>query len=111
MIRHHSAIKSYSCDQCDKVCNTKDALRRHVRHVHESHPAKHKCDICGKAFHKLLILREHIASHTGAILYRCEWCSKPFRSIANKYSHLRKLHPIEWELNRKTKSFCKTVTD
>lgn len=109
MLRYHSAVTEYSCDQCGRLVSSKESLRTHIRLVHESHPAKHKCSLCGKAFRKLLILREHMATHTGAILYRCDYCSKPFRSIANKYSHLRKVHPTEWEQNRATKKFCKTV--
>lgn len=43
-----------------------------------------------------------MATHTGDILYTCQWCAKTFNSSANFHSHRKKAHHHEWEeANRK----------
>lgn len=41
-------------------------------------------------------LTEHMARHTGRILYRCPFCPKTFSSSSNYFSHRKNKHPVEF---------------
>ena len=40
--------------------------------------------------------QEHMASHTGDVLYSCDFCDRTFNSSANRASHRKKMHPQQW---------------
>ena len=51
--------KGYSCDRCDFLAPTKEALRTHES---KDHP-KYSCNTCGKQFLKAETLKRHVESH------------------------------------------------
>lgn len=100
MRRHNEEGITYSCNVCGKIAPNQSALQSHIRYVHSSERT-YSCSICEKSFKKPLNLKEHMTTHTGEVLYSCPHCPKTFNSNANMHSHRKKVHPKEWEANRK----------
>ncbi|XP_050091324.1 transcription factor grauzone-like [Anopheles aquasalis] len=96
---HNEAGQTFKCDQCPHESPNSRAMANHKQRVHVD--LRFECDVCGKRFKRQLYLKEHIALHTGKPLYSCEICGATFNSNANKYSHRKNKHPVEWEALRK----------
>lgn len=98
----HDTSKVYNCDICGKISSSRNAMIEHRNFVH-FREQKHKCEYCGKGFKRPLALKEHLTTHLeGVALYSCPWCDRTFNSKANFYSHRKKLHPLEYETNKKS---------
>lgn len=100
MFRHEDEKNIYICNICGKRSPNARALSEHKKYAHLAQRT-HKCTFCDKAFKRALALREHMTLHTGEILYTCPYCPKTFNSSANLHSHRKKIHPKEWEENRR----------
>ncbi|XP_035904949.1 transcription factor grauzone-like [Anopheles stephensi] len=97
---HTEAGQTFQCDICTQQCPNSRALTNHKQRVHVEE--RFKCEECGKLFKRQLYLKEHVAAlHTRKPLYSCEVCGATFNSNANKYSHRKNKHPVEWEARRK----------
>lgn len=44
------------------------------------------------------VLQEHIARHTGEVLYKCQFCTKTFNNNANKSKHRNRIHSQEYAM-------------
>ncbi|XP_013098801.2 transcription factor grauzone [Stomoxys calcitrans] len=98
-VAHHDGSTVYVCGECGKIAATETALRSHKKYVHQAE-RKHKCTICDKAFKVAVVLREHMATHTGEDLYTCPHCPRTFKVSSNMHHHRKKAHPKEWAEGR-----------
>ncbi|EDW02178.1 GH20040 [Drosophila grimshawi] len=100
--RHNASSEECKCNICGKVSPNRSAMLSHQSYVHNTDRA-HGCSVCNKKFKKAINLKEHMATHTGEVLYKCPHCPKTFNSNANKHSHRKKCHPKEFEEARKAR--------
>lgn len=103
MLRHKRANERYYCDVCNREFTSKKRMSAHRKYVHATESQLFQCTMCDKSFKRPISLKEHMAAHTGQLLYTCSYCPKQFNSNANKYSHQKAQHPVEWELARQQK--------
>ncbi|XP_053685609.1 transcription factor grauzone-like [Sabethes cyaneus] len=97
-LRKHLALhreETIECHICGKKSPNSHALRKHIRDQH-TNTRSYQCTMCEKAFKRAIVLKEHMATHTGQLLYSCVHCGKEFNSSANLCSHRKKVHPKEW---------------
>ncbi|XP_037810347.1 zinc finger protein 91-like [Lucilia sericata] len=107
-VAHHDGSTVYVCSECGKIAPTETALRSHKKYVHQAE-RKFKCTICDKGFKVAIVLREHMATHTGEDLYQCPHCPKTFKVNANMHHHRKKAHPKEWAEGRMNKPIITKV--
>lgn len=101
MARHERPDERHNCDVCHKDYRTKKQLYLHRKYVHPTESQMLPCTLCDKTFKRPWALKEHMASHTGQMLYTCLYCPREFNSNANKYTHQKAQHPLEWEATRR----------
>lgn len=98
--RHLEPKTPHVCDICHKVSPSREAMESHKKYAHRSERT-FECEFCHKCFKRPISLREHLTTHTGAVLYTCPHCPKTFNSNANMHSHRKNVHPVEFEEARK----------
>lgn len=106
MTRHAQASDKYTCNLCGKTAPNKDALQKHQRYSHYTDRI-HQCSVCEKSFKKALLLKEHMTTHTGEVLYTCPYCPKTFNSSANRHAHKKKQHVELWAQESKARHWTK----
>ena len=80
-------IKTFPCDDCDKVWKWQWELKRHMR-THSRPPTKQETErnfectghSCNKRFRLKNDLKQHMRLHTGENLLSCDICQKKFTS-------------------------------
>ncbi|ALC42066.1 CG15073, partial [Drosophila busckii] len=100
--RHNNSSEKCTCSICGKVSPNRSAMLSHQRYVHISDRV-HACSVCSKKFKKAITLKEHMATHTGEVLYKCPHCPKTFNSNANKHAHRKIRHPKEFKEARQAR--------
>ncbi|XP_046408712.1 zinc finger protein 37-like [Ischnura elegans] len=83
----HTAKKSYSCSECEKVFSEKSILVRHI----QTHTKKklYSCSECEKSFSRKNTLVRHIRTHTKEKPYSCNQCNKSFSEKSHLIDHIR----------------------
>lgn len=94
-MHRHKDKRQHICVTCNKECTSRSSLAAHIRYVHLK-VREFECNICKKQFRRRLELTEHMARHTGEILYKCPFCPKTFSSSSNYFSHRKNRHPSQF---------------
>ncbi|XP_061402534.1 zinc finger protein OZF-like [Musca vetustissima] len=98
---HIHTDKEHRCEICGFVSTTREAKKKHIRFKHRAEK-RHKCGLCDKAFKVPTLLREHMATHTGVDLYKCDYCTATFKSKSNRINHCKRHHPLEYNSSAKS---------
>lgn len=101
---NHDNPGPHICKECGKEKPSQIALTSHIRYMHKS-VDKFKCQFCIKCFKKPIHLKEHLTTHMGGVLYRCDYCEKTFNYGANYSRHRKQKHPEEVAKEQKKTNF------
>uniref|UniRef100_A0A1I8PBT1 C2H2-type domain-containing protein n=1 Tax=Stomoxys calcitrans TaxID=35570 RepID=A0A1I8PBT1_STOCA len=85
--------KRYLCNKCQRVFNSCNALKYHMRTHSGLRP--HQCDICDKSFFAIGALKAHTRTHTGDKPFECEICNRKFRQWGDLKYHTVSIHSSE----------------
>lgn len=126
-IERHSAEDDLECPHCDfkfVPCDLKAHLRRAHPDVKPVKPepvpktnkspvartrAANVCTICGKAFIKPYLLKEHMTSHTGLKEHLCPVCGKSFNKSGLR-THMRTIsHEPSYQCQHCGRKYTKRV--
>ena len=91
---HLNVYEPSPCDRCGKIFSTREKLSSHRNGV--CYAKLKYCNVCGKDFKVAKALKEHLSTHTGEMIYSCEFCSEKYAFHSQLYIHYRKFHPIDW---------------
>lgn len=93
--------EEWLCDECGKVCRTKDAYNYHIIKVHNPEEFKQRrakyfgefeCEHCGRKFHNSIMYKRHLNLHDPNNPNVCEVCGKIYADKStltnHKLSHL-----------------------
>ncbi|VVC99041.1 unnamed protein product [Leptidea sinapis] len=86
-----------TCEQCGKELR---GLRLYSQHFRRVHPDKNRtkypamktpsmCELCGKIFQSVALLKDHMWVHTGEKRFKCDRCDKSFTQKTNLVLHMR----------------------
>lgn len=95
MLLHNEA--DYKCGDCDYTTKKEKLLRNHILTKHST-IRPWPCEECEKTFKTKRALTIHKAQHhvEGSKTGRtCEFCSRPFASSTNYYTHRKNIHGFE----------------
>ncbi|KAK4874665.1 hypothetical protein RN001_014025 [Aquatica leii] len=84
----HNSGKPFKCNICDHACNTKSALKIHIRKHTSEKPFK--CNICDYCSTTKWSLKRHMCKHTGEKPVKCNICDYGCTTKATLKVHLRK---------------------
>ena len=80
--------ESVKCIHCEKLFATKNRLKQHIKHVHQT-VSSHKCTECGKAFKFGHLLKKHMESvHLKLKKYSCSLCPITFADPSALKRHI-----------------------
>ena len=81
----HTAAKTFSCSECDKVFSLSKYLKGH----HKNHSGDiFACSQCNKSFSGSGSLKSHQRIHTGEKLFGCSDCNQTF-SYSSTFRNIR----------------------
>ena len=89
----HEKTISNICHHCGRNCESKTALKKHVRLVHELAGTKlYKCGDCEKEFKHEYGMKNHIKIHHEGKRVNCQVCQKTFVGKREMKRHIENVH-------------------
>ncbi|CAK9298554.1 unnamed protein product [Gordionus sp. m RMFG-2023] len=92
-------LKVIACQICGKQFTYMRLLKRHLK-CH-SLLKRYLCTYCCKGFNDTFDLKRHTRTHTGVKPYKCQMCDKSFTQRCSLESHNRKLHGLQMKYGYK----------
>jgi len=83
----HSNIKTYECDDCVYIAQTRVKLMKHIKRTH-----KFLCHECDANFTKKCSLKVHVESIHLNIIYECDQCNYTTKTKTLLREHTQKNH-------------------
>ena len=83
-IKSHDIVNQHLCNTCGKIFHTLEHLEEHVRHYHTK---MYPCVQCDKTYSSAGDLNRHLKIHKYES-YSCEYCTKTFTRLDNLKRHL-----------------------
>ena len=83
-IKSHDIVNQHLCNTCGKIFHTLEHLEEHVRHYHTK---MYPCVQCDKTYSSAGDLNRHLKIHKYES-YSCEYCTKTFTRLDNLKSFL-----------------------
>lgn len=84
--------KLFYCEQCGRVCSTKQAVQEHVQRVHEKMPLgkSYPCPVCKLQFIRNSDLRRHSFIHYTKKIHSCDvpGCNEMFKTSFQLNCHM-----------------------
>uniref|UniRef100_A0A8C1YTZ3 Zinc finger X-chromosomal protein-like n=1 Tax=Cyprinus carpio TaxID=7962 RepID=A0A8C1YTZ3_CYPCA len=103
----HEEAKTHQCTHCDHKSSNSSDLKRHIISVHtKDYP--HKCEVCGKGFHRPSELKKHSAAHKAKKLHQCRHCSFKIADPFVLSRHILSAHTKEQQAFPDKKGLKKT---
>ncbi|XP_029924391.1 zinc finger protein 1 homolog isoform X1 [Myripristis murdjan] len=78
--------KTVDCHVCEITFQSAEEL---IKHLQSAIKKRHFCDLCGKTFTKMHLLKEHSKIHTGTKEFTCQDCGKAFLRKTELTVHTR----------------------
>ncbi|XP_077100622.1 zinc finger Y-chromosomal protein 1 isoform X1 [Siphateles boraxobius] len=103
----HEEAKTHHCTHCDHKSSNSSDLKRHIISVHtKDYP--HKCEVCGKGFHRPSELKKHSAAHKAKKLHQCRHCNFKIADPFVLSRHILSVHTKEQQAFPDKKGLKKT---
>ena len=94
-IEYAHGTASYSCKNCSKSFQSKQALKYHEDTQHSNLCESHKCNVCEKAFKSFVALQNHLKFvHNEERKHCCKSCSSKFKQKKHLREHYLRVHGI-----------------
>jgi len=78
--------KNHVCTLCGNAYNKLKILKQHVKEFHLNEKP-HECPTCGRCFARKQKMKDHMKIHTGESKYTCPLCNKNFNNKDSRWHH------------------------
>lgn len=83
--------KWHDCNECDKSFKNPSTLVNHKSAVHHG-IRPYPCEQCDKRFASIMILENHLLTHTGERRFKCDECDQSFTQSGTLAYHKQNIH-------------------